>query len=82
METWKKRSDRVERERVLKILHREGGVQQQRFKDLEDALAQQNYERVGELMSSLEVGLSQLLDADNQVVEVEVKPRRKVHRHV
>jgi len=82
MEAWKKHSARVERERVLKVFYREGAVQQQRFRDLEDALAQQNYERVGELMKSLEAGLIDLLGADGQVVEVEVKSRRKIHRHV
>ena len=81
METREKRSTHIQREQVTKILYHERAVQQKRFKDLEDALTHQNYEGVSELMGSLEMDLNQLLDPDGEVVEVQVRPRRKAHKH-
>jgi len=78
MESRKKNSAPMEPEQVARVLYRESAVQQQRLRDLEDALMWQNYERVGELVSSLDVGLSQLLDEDGQVVELRVKPHSKM----
>lgn len=78
MKSRKKNSAPVEPKQVARALYRESAVQQQRLKDLEDALVRQNYERVGELISLLDVDLSQLLDEDGQVVELRVKPHHKM----
>jgi len=78
MESRKKGSVPVDPEQAARVLYRESAVQRQRLRDLEDALVRQNYERVRELVSSLDVDLSELLDEDGQVVELRVKPRHKM----
>jgi hypothetical protein len=58
---------------VAPILHREGAEQQRFLGELENALAQQNYDRVDELVSSLDASLrQQALDKETEALELRV----------
>ena len=69
----------LERHEMARILYRETEEQHKRARDLENALAEENYHKVDELMSALEASLSQHpFDSETQLLELRVmKPRHK-----